>query len=76
MTAHEPLREALVVAVAALGRVNVRCFDRAESPLKPIGDIARDALVETCRLLGDDAYDAIAQSANARDRIKDQSHGG
>lgn len=58
--------EALTTAVAALGLVNVRCFDRLESPLKPIGDIAREALWNISRTLGDEAYDKVADAALAK----------
>lgn len=61
----EALVEALTIAVAGLGRVNVRCFDRDTSPLKPIGDIARDTLAAVSSTLGDDAYDKIADAALA-----------
>lgn len=57
------LAEALAVAIAGLGRVNVLCFDRETSPLKPVGDAARIALADICGLLGDERYDEIARAA-------------
>jgi hypothetical protein len=57
------MREALEIAIAALGSVNTRCFDRPESPLKPVGDIAREALAAICNRLGDTIYDELALAA-------------
>jgi hypothetical protein len=58
----EAAREALRTSVEALGRVNVRCFNTSKSPLKPIGDIARNALFEIMKQLGDEAYDEIVRT--------------
>lgn len=63
--ALERLKGALTIAIAALGRVSTRCFDRETSPLKPIGDIARDALNALCTALGDAEYDTLALQALA-----------
>jgi hypothetical protein len=55
--------EALATAMAALGKVNVRCFDNPKSPLKSIGDIGREALRKINKILGDATYDALASKA-------------
>lgn len=56
----EDVRESLRIAITALGGVSVRCFDRPESPLKPIGDIAREALANICLTVGGKAYDELS----------------
>jgi hypothetical protein len=63
MEENERKHSALIIAVEALGRVNVRCWDRPSSPLKPIGDIAREALSSIMQTMGDEAYDEIARAA-------------
>lgn len=55
----ERLRKGLSAAIAGLGSVSVRCMDTPTSPLKPYGDIARDALLNVLKLVGPSLYDEL-----------------
>lgn len=60
---REQDQEALVTAISRLGQISVICFDRDGSPRQQPGNIARSALRDIHRLLGNEQYDALAARA-------------